>query len=54
MEEAFNDPMKVFSKPGGKGGTFMREANVDGFGLVLVFLSIPCSHNYFSKTDNST
>jgi hypothetical protein len=54
MEENFNDPAQVFGEPGGTGGTFMREANMDGFGFALIFLSIPRSHNNSSETDNLT
>jgi hypothetical protein len=43
MEENFNDPAQVFGEPGGTGGTFMREVNMDGFGFALIFPSIPRS-----------
>jgi hypothetical protein len=43
MEEDFNDPVQIFGEPGGKAGTFMREANMDGFGFVLLLV-----HSAFS------
>lgn len=39
FEENFDDPATVFGQVGTKGGSFMREVNMDGFGLV--FSSLP-------------
>jgi hypothetical protein len=40
FEENFDDANQVFGQPGTKGGSFMREVNMDGFGFVYRFSSI--------------
>lgn len=37
FEENFDDPVQVFGQPGTKGGSFMREVNMDGFGFVIIY-----------------
>ena len=46
FEENFDNETQVFGDVGTKGGSFMREVNMDGFGLVFISNFHPLVHPF--------